>query len=110
MKVGPSPPVVTVSTSVRLPSWSTINDCRLPTGEISLTALSFVLAISFLAGTFLAYYSMLKFWGWDAIQEGLLPVGFCFRRVSVLSSESSKYVAIKVEKPPARIVKLTMMP
>ncbi len=38
VNVGPFPPVVTVSTKVRIPS-ATENDWRLPTGDISLTAL-----------------------------------------------------------------------
>lgn len=39
MKVGPFPPVLTVSTRVRSPFASTRNDWRSPTGPISLTAL-----------------------------------------------------------------------
>jgi len=39
VKVGPLPPLETVSTKVNPPSGPTEKDCRFPTGEISFTAL-----------------------------------------------------------------------
>jgi len=47
--------------------------------------------------------------GWDAIHDGFSPVCVLLLNVKVAASESNRYVAMKVEKPPAKIVKLTML-
>ena len=52
---------------------------------------------------------MLLFVGCRSIQDGFWPVVDWLTSESVPASELKRYVAMNVEYPPARIVKLTMM-
>lgn len=56
-----------------------------------------------------AHYKMLELTRCGVIHDGFWPVGFCFTNERLLASESKTYVAMKALKPPARIVKLTIV-